>query len=261
MHHSRHTFLEQIFQHFLEWFRSRFPYYYDRCDTCGASAKDDPEVKDKDTVSEEDENSNCDFLGYVHPSDEELLGKASRTEIYQCHKCGSFTRFPRYNAASSVIQNRRGRCGEYSMLLYRILRATGHTSRWIVDWADHVWAEVRLNGKWVHLDPCEAAVNRPLLYEEWGKQQTYIVAFHAPLANGGSFDRTCILKNASNVPLIEDVTLRYTSANLEEIQKRRDESDEELREFVDRTIVDLEQRLDRILSKKRLHDTAVKLDE
>jgi len=204
-----------------------------------------------DENESEDEEDNGSFLGYVHPSNHELLGKASRTEIYQCHKCGSFTRFPRYNAASSVIQNRRGRCGEYSMLLYRILRATGHTSRWIVDWADHVWAEVYLNGEWIHLDPCEAAVNKPLLYEEWGKQQTYIVAFHAPLANGGSLDRTSILQNGMNtsVPLIEDVTLRYTSADLQEIQKRRDESDEELAEFVDQTIVELEEKLARILTR------------
>jgi len=28
----------------------------------------------------------------------------------------------------------------------------------------------------VHVDPCEAAVNEPLLYESWGKKQTYIIA-------------------------------------------------------------------------------------
>lgn len=133
------------------------------------------------------------------------------------------------------------------MLLFRILRATGHTSRWIVDWADHVWAEVYLNGNWVHLDPCEAAVDKPLLYEGWGKQQTYILAFHAPLANGGSLDETLLVN--TSVPLIEDVTLRYTSSDLKEIQKRRDESDEELAEFVNKTIVELEQKLDRILNR------------
>lgn len=30
---------------------------------------------------------------------------------------------------------------------------------------------------WVHLDPCEAAVDEPLLYQGWGKNQTYILAF------------------------------------------------------------------------------------
>ena len=30
--------------------------------------------------------------------------------------------------------------------------------------------------RWVHLDPCEAAVDEPLIYSGWGKQHTYIVA-------------------------------------------------------------------------------------
>lgn len=200
----------------------------------------------KEDGDDEEEDDNGTFLGYVYPSKQELLGKASRTEIYQCHKCGSFTRFPRYNSASSIIRNKRGRCGEYSMLLYRILRATGHTCRWIVDWADHVWAEVRLNGHWIHLDPCEAAVNRPLLYEEWGKQQTYIVAFHAPLK---TIEGTSILNGhkRETVPLIEDVTLRYTTSDQETIRKRRDESEEELQTFMERTILDLKRKLDGIL--------------
>ena len=67
------------------------------------------------------------------------------------------------------------------MLLYRMLRALGHEVRWIVDWADHVWCEVKIcTGRWVHLDPCEAAVDKPLLYQDWGKTQTYILAYYAP---------------------------------------------------------------------------------
>lgn len=40
-----------------------------------------------------------------------------------------------------------------------------------------VWAEVRLGGSWVHCDPCEAAVDEPLIYQGWGKNQTLILSF------------------------------------------------------------------------------------
>ena len=29
---------------------------------------------------------------------------------------------------------------------------------------------------WIHVDPCEAAVNENFIYESWGKQQNYIVS-------------------------------------------------------------------------------------
>jgi hypothetical protein len=34
----------------------------------------------------------------------------------------------------------------------------------------------RKPSKWVHLDPCEAAVGENFIYESWGKSQNYIVA-------------------------------------------------------------------------------------
>jgi len=177
-------------------------------------------------TQEEEDDDKGSFLGYVYPNNEELKGKASRTELYLCKECNSLTRFPRYNSASWIIQHGRGRCGEYSMLLYRMLRTMGYEARWVVDWSDHVFCEVRLRGnsdnKWVHLDPCEAAVNKPLLYQEWGKEQTYIIAFHAPpipTLFGGKLD----MGRLDSQLLIEDVTKMYTSDSQETILKRRDE--------------------------------------
>ena len=55
----------------------------------------------EDDADEEDEagaqGSSKTFLGYVYPSKEECAsgGKASRTELFQCHRCAKYTRFPR----------------------------------------------------------------------------------------------------------------------------------------------------------------------
>jgi len=269
----------QTFQTFLDWFRNNFPYFHDQCDSCGAPCKDDPQPRNIDDMVEKDTraegNNNIDeqqpnelvfdqqqqeededdfsFLGYVYPTPSEQLGNASRTELYQCRTCSSYTRFPRYNKALWVTTTQRGRCGEYSMLLYRMLRVLGYDNvRWVVDWADHVWAEVWLggnsdntednNGRWVHLDPCEAAVDNPLLYESWGKNQTYIVAFHDPFYKTTSSseliegDRIPVAK-ASQIPEqqnddtyrfppVEDVTRQYTSDESHVIEDRRGVLDE-----------------------------------
>jgi hypothetical protein len=121
------------------------------------------------------------------------------------------SRFPRFNAVNRCLDTRRGRCGEYSVLCMRILRLLGYQVRWVVDWADHVWTEVAVpvhnltdplvasspgwnhpdkaqlsdtwsygregEREWIHIDPCEAAVDEPLLYESWGKTVTYVIAF------------------------------------------------------------------------------------
>ena len=136
------------------------------------------------------------------------------------------------------------------MLLYRMLRVLGYDNvRWVVDWADHVWAEVWLGGndtegsnsggRWVHLDPCEAAVDNPLLYESWGKNQTYIVAFHDPFYKKKTTISSDLMEgdripeattpsripkqndNTYRFPPVEDVTGQYTSDESHVIEERR----------------------------------------
>lgn len=214
----------------LQWFREMFPYYYDKCHHCGASYREDStshSTGESETCLEnhnssinavgllqEDDGDLLDgsFLGYCYPEINEQNGKAARTEIFRCHSCRRYTRFPRYNSVKHIVENRRGRCGEYSILLYRILRALGHEARWVVDWADHVWVECRIGGRWIHLDPCEAALDRPLLYQEWGKKQTYIIAFWIPL----KLDKVNFSER-----YISDVTLNYTSDEATTVSERR----------------------------------------
>lgn len=191
-------------QEFLDWFRSRFPYYYDKCDACGASS----------TSMEETQHT---FLGISYPDNDELtLGKATQAEFFCCPKCGSVTRFPRFITALSVCENGRGRCGEYSLLLLRMLQALGHTCRYVFDCGNgHIWSEVLWDGgadrnnsnrRWLHLDPCEAAVNKTKLYQDWGRHLTSVFAFCAP-----PFVDDESQNQGEAIPMIEDVTDHYTS--------------------------------------------------
>lgn len=262
IHH--HSCPDKELKSFLEWFKLRFPYYHDECLTCGASCGDSPaheiglnssahayqDITNSEV--EQDGEEDVSFIGYIYPSIEERLGNASRTELYRCRSCDSFTRFPRYNKALWIAFTQRGRCGEYSMLLYRILRSLGYKElRWVVDWADHVWVDVRLGdgigsgnktiGRWVHCDPCEASIDEPLLYKSWGKNQTYILAFFDPFnLNGMSHDG-----NLLPFPLIEDVTSTYTTDEDDVIFERRGMSNE----FVTETIKQVSMQLSEMLNR------------
>ena len=89
-----------------------------------------------------------------------------------------------------------------------ILRSAGFDSRYVLDWTDHVWCEVysESQSRWLHADPCENTLDKPLLYEHgWNKKLSYIIAF-------SSYE--CI-----------DVTWRYTT-QFSEILKLRNECDE-----------------------------------
>lgn len=185
---------------FLVWFRQEFPYYQDQCEHCEAKG--------------------CVFQGNQAPTKEEQICSSwiDTTEVSLCEKCHKQSRFPRYLAAMEITRRRRGRCSEYSLLMYRILRVCGHKSRWIVDWANHVWVEVWMDNRWVHLDPCEASIDEPLLYQGWDKMQTYVVAFEAPSVMTVASKAN---DKANNRFTITDVTQSYTSDTLEAINERR----------------------------------------
>eukprot|EP00968_Pinguiococcus_pyrenoidosus_P001642 scaffold71_cov247-Pinguiococcus_pyrenoidosus.AAC.36 len=195
----------------LHLFREKLPYYHDRCLACGNTednkflgvasyAIGDPvDAKavrpmgrlELHQVRRAAEKSPSDRRGGIeaHPM---------TTEWRQCKACKTVSSFPRTNNVTQILRARRGRCGEYSVVMHEVLRYLGYTVRCvhetrqalklfgealIVDWADHQWVEVLLPGatsdepQWVHCDPCEASLDEPLLYEGWGKNQTYILAY------------------------------------------------------------------------------------
>jgi rubredoxin len=215
-------------QSFLDWFRSTFPYYRGACDNAACGASGTPPASTTTTTTAPNMQSQSTFLGLSCANHTEATtGKAAVVEYWACPMCGVVTRSPRYNAALAILHSRRGRCGEYNLLLLRMLQALGHSCRWVYDKDNgHIWSEVQwdedrdrgvggggsgsattrteaicrclensgtddednstshLGGRrrqWLHLDPCEAAVNQNLLCEQqWGRYMATVFAFCAP---------------------------------------------------------------------------------
>ena len=82
---------------------------------------------------------------------------------------------------------------------------------------------------WVHVDPCEAAVNENYIYESWGKSQNYIVSvsnsevYDVTEQYTRNFNETVLRRSKSEVnqtyfdSLLQDAKNeihKYTSVNL-----------------------------------------------
>ncbi|XP_012263597.2 peptide-N(4)-(N-acetyl-beta-glucosaminyl)asparagine amidase [Athalia rosae] len=127
----------------------------------------------------------------------------SRIEIHRCETCANTVEFPRYSDPTFLLRTRQGRCGEWANTFALICRSLGYDTRFVWDYTDHVWVEIWsvAANRWIHADPCENVMDRPLIYEKgWGKKLSYIFAF--------SKDE------------IQDVTWRYT-ADQKTLMKRR----------------------------------------
>lgn len=124
-------------------------------------------------------------------------------EVYQCENCNLITNFKRYGICEELLTTRKGRCGEWANCFTLFCRALGWEARLVIDKTDHVWTEVWSvqQKRWIHCDPCETALDKPLIYEKgWGKKLSYVLAY-------------------SNEE-VQDVTWRYTENN-NDILKRR----------------------------------------
>ncbi|VDK60346.1 unnamed protein product, partial [Cylicostephanus goldi] len=113
------------------------------------------------------------------PTIEERESGANRVEVYNC-TCGKEVRYPRYNDPAKLLETRKGRCGEFANCFALMAAAMDFDVRFIYDITDHVWIELWIPeyDNWVHCDPCENVIDKPLLYEKgWGKKLSYVIAF------------------------------------------------------------------------------------
>jgi len=132
--HESRTFEEHcgVLKELMQWFQPAYPYYHATCLTPECSGP-----------------QNTSFLGIFAATEAEKVHHASRAELLLCSACGEMSRFPRFNDALKVLfESKLGRCGEFSMCALALLESLGYTSRWVVDWSDHVWVEALLDGKW-----------------------------------------------------------------------------------------------------------------
>ncbi|XP_011052920.1 PREDICTED: peptide-N(4)-(N-acetyl-beta-glucosaminyl)asparagine amidase isoform X2 [Acromyrmex echinatior] len=178
----------------------------------------------------------CTYENVIHS----VNPHCSRIELYRCQKCNIVVEFPRYTHPEPLLILRRGRCGEWANVFTLLCRSLGYDARFICDETDHVWTEIwsASNKRWIHVDPCENIIDKPLMYEKgWQKKLTYIIAYSRDEVQDVTWrytrDQKAVMKRRktcaeqSLIHLIQSLTYQrqnsanYSSARREYVVKRK----------------------------------------
>lgn len=150
-------------------------------------------------LSHESDTAQCNtqadsqMLGQVAcaPQDDEVGDDCVYAELRFCSDCAdtaSFFEYSRFHGPLALFETKKnrkavmGQCEEFSRAGHALLGLLGYEVRYVLDFTDHVWIEVKIpqgkDGQWIHADPSEGVMDDPLMYEKgWGKQLTMIFAF------------------------------------------------------------------------------------
>jgi hypothetical protein len=82
------------------------------------------------------------------------LLSASHFEVRMCKSDGKSVIIPRFTNPIDILTHgeKRGRCGEYTDVAFMVAILVGLEPRFLYDYTDHVWIEVKVDGRWLHLD-------------------------------------------------------------------------------------------------------------
>jgi len=144
------------------------------------------------------------------PTKNEYESGAVRVDRYVCLKCYACTRKPININIDYILKNKEGGNPQFCIVFAAILRLLGYGFRFVSNLSlDYCWLEIwdPINCIYIHVDPCQDAINAPLLYEcGWGKGITWVCAV-------GEYE--CV-----------DVTTKYTSNILSVLELRQNSLDE-----------------------------------
>ena len=86
----------------------------------------------------------------------------------------------RYFYPSEILDAGIGRCGEHTNLYVAVCLAQGYETRIVRSFKtdDHSWAEVKLNGEWLHVEVVDKYWNDPYRRFDNGKNITHVIAYN-----------------------------------------------------------------------------------